>query len=124
MKNIRIVAYSLSALAVTFFMLFPEPQLALIGALMLQTLAFITIAGKSLADGILLCCISVIIIGLLPEDHPLLYESEYYEAIRGPLLYSGIGLAIAMLVIIVYKEWKNVRKEKRVFSSHPSNSHT
>jgi len=46
----RKYAYITSVLAIACFFLFPEPNTALIGALLLQTLAYIMIAGHSIAD--------------------------------------------------------------------------
>ena len=54
MAGSRRVTCIITVLAVACFFLFPEPYTAIIGALLLQTLAFIVIAGKSAADGIVL----------------------------------------------------------------------
>ncbi len=110
----------MSTFAVLFFFLFPEPQFALIGALMVQTLAFITIAGKSLVDGVLLCGISIVLLGVLPTDHPLASNADYYEQIRWPLIWSGAVLIIITLITLLYKAKvrKNVRENKRVIKPH------
>jgi hypothetical protein len=75
MTSLRKTAYGISALAIAWFFLFPQPYVALTGALLLQTLAYTIIAGNSAGDGIVLSGISLLLIGSLPGDHPL---------IRGP----------------------------------------
>ena len=77
MGDLRRAAYLISALAVACFFLVPDPDTAIIVALLLQTLAFLVIAGKSAADGIVLTGITVLLIGLIPADHPLVREAFF-----------------------------------------------
>jgi hypothetical protein len=96
----RKVTYSISAFATLFFFLFPEPQIAVVGALMIQTLAFLVIAGKSPVDGFLLCGISLLLVGLLPSSHPLVAGSETYANARWPLIIAACSIiAIAGITV-------------------------
>ena len=99
MTGLRRVAYLISALAVACFFLFPEPNTALVGALLLQTLAFIVIAGRSAADGIVLAGITVLLIGLIPADHPLVREPFFITA-RPWFVAIGIALIVIGLLLI------------------------
>ncbi len=108
LKTHRKIVYSLSALAVLIFFFFPEPQVAVVGALILQTLAFVVIAGTSPVDGLLLCAISILLIGSIPPDNPLVAGSQAYEDARWPLLVAGAILALLMVAVILYTS----RREK------------
>lgn len=57
-SGLRKFAYLVSAAAIVCFFLFPEPNAALIGALLLQTLAYVAFAGRSVCDGIALAGIT------------------------------------------------------------------
>ena len=96
---LRKYAYTISALAVACFFLSPEPNIAIVGALLLQTLAYIVIAGQSAADSIVLTGISVILIGSLPANHPLIH-GPYFETIRPWIIVTGIGVFIFGLLLI------------------------
>ena len=106
MKNTRKFAYVLSALAVVCFFLFPEPRIAVVGALVVQTLAFIIVAGKSPVDGMLLTGISFVLIGLIPTDHPFVAGSESYQNARWALIGTGLVLGLGMLAIVLYRARK------------------
>ncbi len=101
MKTVRKVAYSISGIAVLCFFLFPLPKAGVFGALILQTLAFIVIAGKSTPDGLLLTGISFLLIGLLPGDHPLVTNPPFFENVRWVLLGIGAAFTVGMLALIV-----------------------
>ncbi len=98
--SLRKYAYMISAIAVACFFLFPDPDLAVIGALLLQTLAFIVIAGKSTADGIALTGITLMLIGLLPDDHPMIRE-PYFIEIKLWILVSGVVVLIIGLLLML-----------------------
>jgi hypothetical protein len=96
---LRKYAYSISALAVACFFLVPEPNLAVISALLLQTLAYIVIAGTSVADGIVLTGVTILLLGLLPVDHPLI-RGQFFLGIKPWLLGTGIAVfAIGLLLV-------------------------
>ena len=98
--GLRKYAYMISALAIACFFLVPEPNIALIGALLLQTLAYIRIAGKSTADGIVLTGITVLLIGSLSADHPLIRE-PYFNDIKPWILVTGIVvLGVGLLLVL------------------------
>lgn len=99
----RKVSYSMSALAVLIYLLFPEPVTALVLALCLQTAAFIVIGGSSPLDGFLLTGISVLMIGLLPADHPLVHASSYFEQLRTGLLMIGGSLVLVSISVLYYR---------------------
>jgi len=101
-NGLRKYAYTMSALAVACFFLAPNPTLAIVGALLLQTLAFIVIAGKSLPDGILLSGITLILIGLLPDSHPIVRE-VYFSEIKVWFLIGGITVALASLLYVLWQ---------------------
>ena len=101
-NGLRKYAYTISALAITCFFLVPDPTLAIIGALLLQTLAFIVIAGKSLPDGILLTGITILLLGVLPADHPLM-RGEFYGSVKQSLVLAGAGIIVVSLVMIVWQ---------------------
>ncbi len=105
MNTARKTAYSISAIAVFCFFVVPEPMVSVVGALLLQTLAFIIVAGKSTPDGLLLTGISFLLIGLLPSEHPILLGSETFEDARWVLLAIGAALCTSMLAIIVRKHY-------------------
>jgi hypothetical protein len=99
MTSLRTTVYAISALAIAWFFLFPQPYVALTGALLLQTLAYTAIAGKSAADGIVLSGISMLLIGLLPEDHPLI-RGPFFESVRLWIIASGTILLLTGLLIL------------------------
>lgn len=119
MKNLRIATYTLSFIAILFYFLFPEPNIAVFGALVIQTIAFISIANKSLVDSLLLAGISLMLIGFLSPDHPIISNPAYFEQVRWPLAFSGAGLAVVMLVIVIYRIRKTIHISNKVFHSHP-----
>ena len=95
----RKYAYITSVLAIACFFLFPEPNTALIGALLLQTLAYIMIAGHSIADGLVLTGITVLLIGSIPADHPLIRE-PYFIDIQTWILVTGVAILITGLLLM------------------------
>lgn len=95
---LRKYAYMISVLAVACFFLFPEPNIALIGALMLQTLAFILIAGRSTADGMVLTGITILLIGFVPADHPLI-RGPYLNDSRPWIIITGIVVFVIGLLL-------------------------
>ena len=95
----RKYAYITSVLAIACFFLFPEPNTALIGALLLQTLAYIMIAGHSIADGLVLTGITVLLIGSIPADHPLIKE-PYFIEIQPWILVTGVAILITGLLLM------------------------
>ena len=101
MKTVRRAAYSISGIAVLCFFLVPQPEVSVVGALVLQTVAFMVIGGKSAPDGLLLTGISFLLIGLLPGDHPFVANSQAYENARWVLLAIGAALSAAMLALII-----------------------
>ncbi len=101
MKSTRKITYSISAAALLCFFLVPDPVISLVGALLLQTLAFMIIAGKSTPDGLLLAGVSFLLIGLLPSDHPLVAASEALQDARWALLAIGAALSVGMLALIL-----------------------
>ena len=102
MKNTyRKIAYSLSAVAILCYLLVPEPTVALVGALLLQTVAYISIAGASPVDGFFLVGISFMLMGFLPADHPLIAGSQSYHNVHGWLLVIGAVLCGVTLPAIV-----------------------
>ncbi len=119
LNTLRIIAYSISVIAILFYFLFPEPSVAVTGALIIQTVAFITVAGKSFVDGLLLVGISVALIGLLPLDHPLVAESAYFEKARWTLMFVGLGVAISMAIVVIYRIRKESQLANKVFHPHP-----
>jgi hypothetical protein len=102
MTSMRKTAYAISALAIAWFFLFPQPYVALTGALLLQTLAYTTIAGKSAADGIVLSGISLLLIGFLPGDHPLI-RGPFFESVRFWIIGVGTILLLTGLWILAMK---------------------
>ncbi len=101
MKSIREITYSISAVAVVCFFLVPDPIVSVVGALLLQTLAFMIIAGKSTPDGLLLTGVSFLLIGMLPSDHPFVSASDAYQDARWVLLAIGAALSTGMFALIV-----------------------
>jgi hypothetical protein len=99
MADLRRAAYLISALAVACFFLLPEPDTAIIVALLLQTLAFMVIAGKSAADGIVLTGITVLLIGLIPADHPLVRE-PFFITVKPWFVAIGIAVIVFGLLLI------------------------
>ena len=95
----RKYAYITSVLGIACFFLFPEPNTAIIGALLLQTLAYIMIAGHSIADGLVLTGITVLLIGSIPADHPLIRE-QYFNDIKPWILVAGIVVFITGLLLM------------------------
>jgi hypothetical protein len=99
MAGSRRVTYIISVLAVACFFLFPEPYTAIIGALLLQTLAFVVIAGKSAADGIVLTGLTVLLMGLIPADHPLIRE-PFFATAKPWVVATGITVIVSGLLLI------------------------
>lgn len=106
-STLRKSAYIISALAVACFFLLPEPNYSIIGALLLQTLAYIVVAGKSLADGVVLTGITVLLIGALPAGHPLI-RGEFYADIRPWILAIGVAVCCLGLLMLM----RRIRQEK------------
>ena len=102
--RLRIYAYSISALAVACFFLLPYPNLAIIGALLLQTVAFVAIAGKSAPDGIILTGITFLLVGALSADHPLI-RGDFFPEIRPWILLAGAGFVIAGLALVIFRSY-------------------
>jgi hypothetical protein len=102
MTSIRTPVYAISVAAIVWFFLFPQPYVALTGALLLQTLAYTLIAGRSAADGIVLSGISMLLIGLLPEDHPLI-RGPFFDTVRPWIICAGAILLLTGLLILVCK---------------------
>lgn len=98
MAELRRAAYLISALAVACFFLVPDPDTAIVGALLLQTLAFVVIAGKSAADGVVLTGITVLLIGLIPADHPLVREPFFITA---KPWFVAIGIAVIVFGLLL-----------------------
>jgi hypothetical protein len=98
MITIRMTVYAISAVAIAWFFLFPQPYVALTGAMLLQTLAYTAIAGKSAADGIVLSGISMLLIGFLPENHPMIRE-PFFETVR--LWIIGIGTILLLTGLLL-----------------------
>ena len=88
----------MSAAAAAFFFLFPRPVPAVVGMLLLQTLAFIVIAGRSSADGIVLTGITVLLMGLLARDHPLVRE-DFYTDVQPWVLAAGVAVVVTGLLL-------------------------
>jgi len=86
MTLMRKTAYAISVRAIAWFFLYPQPYAALTGALLL-ILAYTIIAEKSAADGIVLSGISLLLIGILPEDHPPSRE-PFFESVRFWIIVS------------------------------------
>ena len=106
--RLRMYAYSISALAVACFFLVPYPNLAVIGALLLQTIAFIAIAGRSAPDGIVLTGITFLLVGVLSTDHPLI-RGDFFPEIRPWLLVTGGGFVIAGLLLVIFRSYHQSR---------------
>ncbi|NOR40815.1 MAG: hypothetical protein GQ537_06380 [Gammaproteobacteria bacterium] len=96
----RKYAYMTSVLAIVCFFLFPEPNIAVIGALLLQTLAYIMIAGRSTADGIILSGVTVLLIGSIPADHPMI-RGPYFNDIKPWIFVTGIVVVVLGLLLVV-----------------------
>lgn len=105
--RLRIYAYSISALAVACFFLLPYPNLAVMGALLLQTIAFIIIAGKSAPDGIVLTGITFFLVGALSADHPLIRDG-YFTEIRPWILVTGAGFVVAGLLLVIFRSYRRI----------------
>lgn len=99
MTSMRTPVYAISATAIAWFFLFPQPYLALAGALLLQTLAYMLIAGRSAPDGIMLSGISLLLIGLLPEGHPLI-RGPFFETVRLWIVGAGMLLLLTGLLVL------------------------
>ena len=99
MGDLRRAAYLISALAVACFFLLPDPDTAIIVALLLQTLAFVVIAGKSAGDGVVLTGITVLLIGLIPADHPLVRE-PFFITVKPWFVAIGIAVIVFGLLLI------------------------
>ena len=98
MNSTRKTVYAISAAAIAWFFLFPQSYVALAGAMLLQTLAYTVIAGKS-ADGIVLSGISMLLIGFLPESHPLI-RGPFFDTVRLWIIGAGIILLLTGLLIL------------------------
>jgi hypothetical protein len=96
--------YSIAASAVLWFFFFPEDHLAVVGALVLQTIAYIAVAGRSMVDGFLLTGISTVLIGLIPSVHPHLLRSEFLEQISASIMLLGVLIVIASAGAILRQE--------------------
>ena len=99
MTSTRTTVYAISAAAIAWFFLFPQSYVALAGAMLLQTLAYTVIAGKSAADGIVLSGISMLLIGFLPESHPMIRE-PFFETVRLWIIGTGMTLLLTGLLIL------------------------
>jgi hypothetical protein len=99
MTSVRTPVYAISAAAIAWFFLFPQPYLALIGAMLLQTVAYTLIAGRSAADAIAISGISLLLIGLLPENHPLI-RGPFFDTVRVWIIGAGAILLLSGLLII------------------------
>ena len=60
---------------------------------------YIIIAGQSTADGIVLTGITVLMIGSLPADHPLI-RGPYFNDIKSWILVTGIIVFIVGLLLV------------------------
>lgn len=98
-SGLRKYAYIISALAIACFFIYPEPYTAVIGALVLQTLAYIVVAGKSAADGVVLTGITVLLIGSIPANHPLIREA-YFHSVKPWVIVTGIVVIILGLLLL------------------------
>ena len=98
--GLRKYAYSISALAVACFFLVPHPYISVLGALLLQTLAFIVIAGKSTGDGIILTGISIILVGMLGTDHPMIRE-PYFAEVRPWIFATGVACVLLGILSVI-----------------------
>ncbi|MCK5481339.1 MAG: hypothetical protein KAJ06_09335 [Gammaproteobacteria bacterium] len=98
-SGLRKYAYIISALAILCFFIYPEPYIAVVGALVLQTLAYIIVAGKSAADGVILTGITVLLIGSIPADHPLIREA-YFLSVKPWVIATGIAVIILGLLLL------------------------
>lgn len=98
--RIRTIAYTISALAIVCFVFFPEPRLAVVGALILQTGAYVVIAGRSALDGYILAGISVILFGSLPGDHPFIMN-DFYLRVRWWLVGTGAVIIFLSLILLL-----------------------
>ncbi len=96
--------YSITAVAVLWFLFFPEDHVAVVGALILQTIAYIAVAGRSMVDGFLLSGISTVLIGLIPTVHPHLLRSEFLEQISASIVLLGVLIVIASVGAILHQE--------------------
>jgi hypothetical protein len=96
----RKISYSMSALAVLIYFFYPEPVTALVLALCLQALAFIVIGGSSPPDGFLLSGITLLMIGLLPPDHPLVHASTNFEHLRAGMLIIGASVVLISVSVL------------------------
>ena len=99
MNSTRKTVYAISAVAIAWFFLFPQSCVALAGAMLLQTLAYTVIAGKSAADGIVLSGISMLLIGFLPESHPMI-RGPFFETVRLWIIGAGMILLLTGLLIL------------------------
>ena len=106
--GLRKYAYLISALAIACFFLFPEPNIAIIGALLLQTLAYIMIAGQSTSDGIVLTGITILLIGFIPADHPLI-RGPYLNDIKPWILATG-GVVLIIGLLLIYRQARRARQ--------------
>jgi hypothetical protein len=84
----------------------PYPHIAVIGALLLQTVAFIIISGKSVADGIVLTGITFLLIGSLSADHPMIREA-YFGEIRPWILTIGVVTVITGILLVIKLSYRN-----------------
>jgi hypothetical protein len=96
----RITVYAISAAAIGWFFLFPQAYVALTGAMLLQTLAYTAIAGKSAADAIILSGISMLLIGSMPEGHPMI-RGPFFETVRLWIIGAGMILLLTGLLLLV-----------------------
>ena len=99
MTSMRVTVYAISAAAIAWFFLFPRSYVSLTGAMLLQTLAYTAIAGKSAADAIILSGISMLLIGFLPEGHPML-RGPFFDTVRLWVIGAGMILLLTGLSIL------------------------
>ncbi len=103
MSGSRKLAYFISALGVACFFLFPEPNAALVGTMLLETLAYVAIAGQSTADGIVVTGITILLMSLIPSDHPLVHgpflahAKPWIATVGAAVIFTGLLLVVRRL---------------------------
>lgn len=97
--GMRRAAYLISALAVVCFFTLPDPNLAVIGALLLQMLAYIVVAGRSTPDAIILTGTTIVLVGFLPADHPLI-RGEFFQNMRLWIIVTGVLVGLAGMLML------------------------
>ena len=76
----------------------------------MQTLAFITIAGRSPLDGMVIAGISFLIMGLLPAQHPILLRAASHPANRVWLITAGIAMVIFAAGLLYHRTHPHHRR--------------